>query len=55
MTVQDGIIHHTDEVVIIKPSRGMVDLDLKGLWRFRDLFHAEVCFTIRQPAAHECA
>ena len=47
MTVQDGIIHHTDEVVIIKPSRGMVDLDLKGLWRFRDLFHAFAVRDIR--------
>jgi lipopolysaccharide transport system permease protein len=32
------------ETVVIKPSRGLVDLDLKGLWRFRDLLHA---FAIR--------
>jgi lipopolysaccharide transport system permease protein len=47
MTVQDGIIHHTDEVVIIKPGRGLVDLDLKSLWRFRDLLHAFAVRDIR--------
>jgi lipopolysaccharide transport system permease protein len=47
MTVQEGIVHHTDEVVIIKPSRGLVDLDLKSLWRFRDLLHAFAVRDIR--------
>ena len=43
MTVQDSAA----EVVIIKPSRGLVDLDLKGLWRFRDLLHAFAVRDIR--------
>lgn len=47
MTLQDGVIQHTDEVVIIKPSRGLVDLDLKSLWRFRDLLHAFAVRDIR--------
>jgi lipopolysaccharide transport system permease protein len=41
MTVQNSA---AAETVVIKPSRGLVDLDLKGLWRFRDLLHA---FAIR--------
>ncbi len=41
MTVQNSA---AVETVVIKPSRGLVDLDLKGLWRFRDLLHA---FAIR--------
>lgn len=41
MTVQNSAAADT---VVIKPSRGLVDLDLKGLWRFRDLLHA---FAIR--------
>jgi lipopolysaccharide transport system permease protein len=47
MTLQDGVVHHTDEVVIIKPSRGLVDLDFKSLWRFRDLLHAFAVRDIR--------
>jgi lipopolysaccharide transport system permease protein len=47
MTVQDGIIHHTDEIVVIKPSRGLADIDLKSLWRFRDLLHAFAVRDIR--------
>jgi lipopolysaccharide transport system permease protein len=42
MTMQDSA-----EMVVIKPSRGLVDLDLKGLWRFRDLLHAFAVRDIR--------
>jgi lipopolysaccharide transport system permease protein len=35
------------EIVVIKPSRGLVDLDLKALWRFRDLLHAFAMRDIR--------
>lgn len=44
MTVQDSA---ATETVIIKPSRGLVDLDLKALWRFRDLLHAFAVRDIR--------
>ncbi|HEY4275073.1 MAG TPA: ABC transporter permease [Rhizomicrobium sp.] len=31
---------HTAEVVIIKPSKGLVDIDFKAMWQFRDLLFA---------------
>lgn len=45
MTVHDSAA--AAEIVIIKPSRGLVDLDLKALWRFRDLLHAFAVRDIR--------
>ncbi|HXS06888.1 MAG TPA: ABC transporter permease [Rhizomicrobium sp.] len=36
-----------NEVVIIRPSRGLVDIDFKALWRFRDLLHAFAVRDIR--------
>src|SRR5215475_15527930 len=44
MTVQNSA---AAETVLIRPSRGLVDLDLKGLWRFRDLLHAFAVRDIR--------
>jgi len=44
MTIQNSA---AAETVLIKPSRGLVDLDLKGLWRFRDLLHAFAVRDIR--------
>jgi lipopolysaccharide transport system permease protein len=46
MTSQDNTAL-ANEVVIIKPSRGLVDIDFKALWRFRDLLHAFAVRDIR--------
>lgn len=44
MIMQDSAVA---EIVVIKPSRGLVDLDLRALWRFRDLLHAFAVRDIR--------
>lgn len=46
MTSQDNTAL-ANEVVIIRPSRGLVDIDFKALWRFRDLLHAFAVRDIR--------
>ena len=40
MTSHNNAELFDNEVVVIKPSKGLVDLDLKSLWRFRDLLRA---------------
>jgi lipopolysaccharide transport system permease protein len=40
MTAHKATAHAAAEVVVIKPIKGLVALDLKGLWHFRDLLIA---------------